>query len=215
VVQDVSEMNALQMIRPGDMVLCRVNAPLLSVCFELIRRGIGATVLGRDIGAQVTKALDGVAKIEGFSFALFPQFAERYRAIQMNALSRRKDSEGQIIALNDRMDAIQEIYCWATLRGAGDVGALRAEIERLFSDRESVVTLSSIHKAKGLERDRVFLMKPHLLPHPMARTDEAKIQESNLEYVAITRAMRELYIAHEDPSKATQGQKEMEVGING
>ena len=31
-------------------VLCRNNAPLLSMAFKLLRRGIGVKMLGRDIG---------------------------------------------------------------------------------------------------------------------------------------------------------------------
>ena len=56
------------------------------------------------------------------------------------------------------------------------------------------VLLSSIHKAKGLEADRVFLIEPEgaPVPHPMAKQDWEIEQEWNLRYVAITRAKKEL-----------------------
>jgi superfamily I DNA/RNA helicase len=49
-------------------------------------------------------------------------------------------------------------------------------------------TFSTIHKAKGLEHDHVYLLRPDLLPAFFARTPEQVQQEDNLAYVAITRA---------------------------
>ena len=43
------------------MVLCRCNAPLVAPAFELIRQGIKAVILGRDIG---TGLLNLTSKIE-------------------------------------------------------------------------------------------------------------------------------------------------------
>ena len=65
----------------------------------------------------------------------------------------------------------------------------------IFSDEQGEgIKLSSIHKAKGLESSRVFLLrtKDAPIPHPMARTAWAQEQETNLLYVAITRAIDEL-----------------------
>jgi superfamily I DNA/RNA helicase len=69
---------------------------------------------------------------------------------------------------------------------------LRA-VQRLFSDEEKgVVRLSSIHRAKGDEAKRVFILRPELLPHPRSRTAIQHEQEENLRYVAFTRARAEL-----------------------
>ena len=72
---------------------------------------------------------------------------------------------------------------------------MRAIID-LFSDKRAKVWLSSIHKAKGLEADRVVLLHPHLLPHPNAKKPWEKEQEANLKYVALTRAKQGLTFAH-------------------
>jgi superfamily I DNA/RNA helicase len=67
-------------------------------------------------------------------------------------------------------------------------------IDGLFddSDVKKCIRLSSIHRSKGLEASKVFFYNPGNVPHPMAKTEEAKIQEMNLKFVATTRAINEL-----------------------
>lgn len=67
-------------------------------------------------------------------------------------------------------------------------------IETLFSDKSPTgsIRLSSIHKAKGLEADRVWIARPEILPAPWAKLDWEKVQERNLQYVAYTRAKHSL-----------------------
>jgi len=67
--------------------------------------------------------------------------------------------------------------------------------EEIFSDdTHSGIILSSVHRAKGLEAERVFILKPELMPHPLATSEQELQQEMNIKYVAITRAKKELYI---------------------
>lgn len=49
-IEDVDEDAARGLIRVGDMVLSRVNAPLVGLAYRLIRSGVPARVRGRDIG---------------------------------------------------------------------------------------------------------------------------------------------------------------------
>jgi DNA helicase-2/ATP-dependent DNA helicase PcrA len=66
----------------------------------------------------------------------------------------------------------------------------------VFTDDKSIegIRLSSIHKAKGLEANRVVLLQlpGASIPHSAAKTDWQKQQERNLLYVAITRAITTL-----------------------
>jgi len=74
--------------------------------------------------------------------------------------------------------------------------ALEYMISDLFADDippSGVVTLSSIHKAKGREWPRVFLLgKSDYQPFHRATKPWEKQQERNLIYVAYTRAERHL-----------------------
>jgi DNA helicase-2/ATP-dependent DNA helicase PcrA len=200
VVETIKESSFLATVTNRDMVLCRITAPLISTCFQLISEGKPAKVRGRDIGAQLVKVVDAVEKMEGFAWQYFLKFSEDYRANQTRMLSQHKDSESRLMGLNDKVDSIQAVWMNVVNEGGRSVGDLRAKIETLFSDTENGhILLSTIHRAKGLEAARVFLLRPDRLPHPMAKSEASREQEENLRYVAYTRAMAELYIVKPGP----------------
>ena len=65
-------------------------------------------------------------------------------------------------------------------------------------DSQGVVTLMTLHTAKGLEFDTVFLtgVEEGVFPHMRAMTDPAELQEERrLAYVGITRARKRLYLS--------------------
>src|SRR6185436_16729146 len=74
---------------------------------------------------------------------------------------------------------------------------LKETIEKLFNDVDDSkkVIFSTTHKAKGLERDRVFMLANTYRYGPGVTGEEA-----NLFYVAVTRAKKELYMVR-NPSK--------------
>jgi len=65
-------------------------------------------------------------------------------------------------------------------------------IKGIFSDEVKGIILSTIHKAKGLENDRIFFLAPELIPSKYATQPWQYEQEQNLFYVAVTRAKHEL-----------------------
>jgi superfamily I DNA/RNA helicase len=97
----------------------------------------------------------------------------------------KKGQEQRIQSVEDKRDTIQAFIASS---GAGTVIELKEHITALFETTNGVVTLCTVHKAKGLEAERVFLLNIGMMPSPWARSAHALKQESNLEYVAITRA---------------------------
>jgi hypothetical protein len=166
--------------RLTDAILCRNNAPLVKLAFRLIRAGKPAKVRGRDIG-------NGLVAL-----------VRRFRANSMDEL-REKLSKWQaveIVKANGRQDQIQSVTDRAeTLRVFIDNSRSPDEcvnkIESLFADDAAgYVTLSSVHGAKGLEWPRVWLLDPELIGK-RAETEQEKMTERNVFYVAVTRAQRE------------------------
>lgn len=85
--------------------------------------------------------------------------------------------------------------------GCPDVDCVRKKITSMFMDTTGdeprpTLTLSTVHKAKGREWERVFVLGANLwMPHPMARQAWDIEQERNLIYVSYTRAKQELVLA--------------------
>lgn len=83
------------------------------------------------------------------------------------------------------------------LRDFVDHAALTADTDKY--DRNSSVTLMTVHSAKGLEFPIVFLvgMEDGVFPHSRSISDEKELEEERrLAYVAITRAEKVLYVTH-------------------
>jgi superfamily I DNA/RNA helicase len=69
-------------------------------------------------------------------------------------------------------------------------------IEALFTDNDTddkVVLMMTAHKSKGLEADRVWILRPDLMPFPRAKQDHEIEVERRIKYVALTRAALERY----------------------
>jgi DNA helicase II / ATP-dependent DNA helicase PcrA len=68
-----------------------------------------------------------------------------------------------------------------------------------YDEEEPTVTLMTMHNAKGLEFDVVFMvgMEDGVFPHYRSMTDAAELEEERrLAYVGVTRARKRLYLTH-------------------
>lgn len=137
-----------------------------------------------------------VAQLPGFTFRQFAEYLEEYRANRIARLKQRANSEAQIESFSDRVDGVKACY------EAFECKTLEAfcmKIEGLFSDDRPSVVLSTVHRAKGLEEDRVFMLYPDKLPLIWENQQSWELkQEMNLKYVALTRVKAELVFVMED-----------------
>lgn len=185
----VADCLNLKLVKPGDLVLCRNNAPLVKPCFELIQSGIKATIKGRDIGKNL---LGLIAKVEkrnpSTSFLQMIGNVMDYVDTESAKLVLQH-KESQAASLQDQADTI-----WALADGCGSLSDLESRVNRIFADDVQGVQFSTIHKIKGGEADRVFIIKPELLNAQKYDTKDWQLEQlQNLNYVAITRARQELY----------------------
>jgi superfamily I DNA/RNA helicase len=105
-----------------------------------------------------------------------------------------RDQQQKAANLRDRVETLFVIM--DSIPEDSGVAGLRAHIENLFQDTKdarSRITLSTIHKAKGREWNKVYWYgRNRFQPSPYARQDWQYGQEINLMYVAATRAKQEL-----------------------
>ena len=171
-------------------VLCRNNGPLISLAFKLIRQQVGCSVLGRDIGKGLVALAKKILKPETPLEACFPlinDWMERERA-----LAEANDKPEKVARITDQGESLLAVLEGARLETAKD---LFSSIESLFN-KEGGVTLSSIHRSKGLEWPVVLHLDPWRIPSRWAKRDPTQMQqELNLIYVCETRAKRALILA--------------------
>src|SRR5262249_12714644 len=144
-----------------------------------LRAGKRTRVAGRDIGKGL-QAL--VRKLKGRSV---PDFLAKVASWQDREVDRMLKAKRQ-----DRVEAIrdQAEMLVSLADGTKNVDEIVTRIDALFTDdglgQAGVITCSSVHRAKGLEADRVFVLAATL------RNDTE--EELNIRYVAITRARQTL-----------------------
>ncbi len=181
----------MQGLRADDAILCRNTKPLVETAYALIRKGIACHVEGREIGQGLLKL------IARWSVKSVSDLRNRLEAYAEKQCSRLADKglDRQAESLRDRVDTV---LCIMDAHPAcTTVQQLRDRIETMFVDGDKeprkTLTLSTVHKAKGREWQRVFILGYHqLMPSPYAKQDWQIEQEDNLRYVAITRSQSEL-----------------------
>lgn len=177
-------------LKVGDAILCRNTAPLISQAYALIRKKIPAKVEGRAIGEGL-KALVNRWKIK--TIAALLNKLEDYEAREVQK-ALAKDNEAKVAEVQDKVATIREICTACTLAGQTQITAVAEHIDALFADGETAaVILATYHRSKGREWDRVILLEHSTrCPSRAAKQDWQKAQESNLAYVAYTRAKETL-----------------------
>ncbi|PHR58746.1 MAG: hypothetical protein COA47_10085 [Robiginitomaculum sp.] len=184
VFKDLGQDYGLDEFVASDVVLCRNIRPLITLALRMYAEGLKAHLLGRDIGKGIIKLVD---KMKAHSTE---NLEDNLLAFYTKLSLKTKESEqGVLESLLDKIECIQAVI--ASLE-VNTIENLRKKIDSLFSQKGGV-TLSTIHKSKGGQWPRVFLLDENLLPSPYAKQGWQIQQENNLRYVSYTRAEKELY----------------------
>lgn len=182
----VTHQSARELIagaNPGDMVISRTNAPLISLALGWISKGRRAVIRGRDIGDGLARWVLRV-KAPSMSFLL-----GAIQAWETEETARLIEADRSPQAIIEKAACLR-----ALCEGASSPAEVVSKLDTLFSDgEENAIQLTTTHKAKGLEADVVWVLRDTYLKWPGA-------QEKNLLYVAITRSKRELHYVRETES---------------
>lgn len=180
-----------RMVQRDDLILCRFTAPLVEACLSLVINGVPAYVRGRNIGTGLTRFVREAVSPKDWRFFRV-KFGQYCQALIDQATAEMRLGERENI--KDRSLAVMRCFEALYMQGM-TMDQFCDRIESLFSDSKKGICLSTIHRAKGLEADTVFLLGTDLLPYyrdGMAPWQEQ--QERNLTYVALTRSKQNLYL---------------------
>jgi len=172
----------------NDAIICRNSAPIVKMAYGLISRGMPVNVRGRDIGKGLISL---IKSLRAKDIKSLNEKLDDWVDNQIINLSAKGNREGQIESVNDKADCIRIFISQSA--PTTTVQDLMRKIESFFSDDPNGnIVLSTVHSAKGLEFDRCIILDRNRFFPKYATKNWMKIQESNIVYVAITRAKRDL-----------------------
>ena len=181
----VRDGDVLSEAQSGDFVLCRTTMPLVKLFFEFLTQHRKAIIKGSDIGVHLIELIGKINNIDKLIKFWEAELATFRHDLKSEGILNPNEHSGYT-ALEDKVMTLLFLA-----RLSDSVMDLKYKIKTIFTDEIQGIVLSTVHKIKGLEANRVFIIRPDLLPMQNVKPWQY-IQEMNLYYVAITRAKLEL-----------------------
>lgn len=190
----VVEEASYKSIQDGDYVLCRNVAPLVALCLEFIGQQRKAYIKGGDIGKSLVSLVKKSKKafvsemlewLEKDLVKIYDKLSRQYPSLDREDLEEMPTYR----LLNEKITVLETI---ASAQDITQCFALCTAIESIFADDKDGICFSSVHKAKGLEADNVFIINRDKFMSKRAKKAWQVEQERNLIYVAYTRAKKSL-----------------------
>lgn len=209
-VVNITMDDVAQHARPNDLIISRFRAPLLLMVFDFIDAGKKVRIAPDEVNEFINelkmlfKPEERQANIKKryreFSVLKQTVFTRNMWAIKREAGKMRKAEDQDLFLkqqedyLNKRLEFLhKKQLAWS--EHATSVEQLLKHLKAYVSAKEDAIHLSTIHRAKGLEEDRVFILDYDQLPFKRQRAQDWElVQEENLKYVAITRAKETLFL---------------------
>lgn len=186
----VRDGNVLEEAQSGDFILCRTTMPLVKLFFEFLMRGKKAIIKGSDIGIHLIELIGKINNLPKLVNFWEDELIEFRRDLKKSGVIDPREHSGYV-ALEDKVNTLLFLA-----KLSDSVEDLKRKIRTIFTDEIQGICLSTVHKIKGLEANRVFIIRPDQLPMQTQKSWQY-IQEKNLEYVAYTRAKLELIFDRE------------------
>jgi superfamily I DNA/RNA helicase len=162
-------------------ILSRTNADLLQVALDLHKHRVPFHLAAsKEIIEPLFEIIDKLDKLSSARFraSLVTWFnAEIQKAEAMHAPALAEKVEQQFAMIGLLLTYAQPVQ-------------FKRVLQEILGHDITAITLSTVHKAKGLEADRVYLLRQTF--HRYQRREKVDPEELNCEYVAITRAKRDL-----------------------
>lgn len=186
--------------KPGDLVICRAKAPLVKAAYYLLKNRVPASILGKDIGRGL------VAFVDAMRSSTVTELLKKVKQFTNRVIARacELDDDAAMTEATDRRDVLIAVADGQP--DDDDVEAFKARLASLFGDGEDknrVVTLSTIHRAKGTEADHVWWLD-YRKPDPESsgyKHEWQRREAENLRFVSLTRARKDLRLIHSESLK--------------
>lgn len=210
IVHSILFEDVVNSAKPGDLIISRLRAPIVLLVFSFIDKNIKVQIHEDEV-REIINEIKNIFKqnelnqiISSLSYGfddLKTEVMNRWNwIIQKNSEGITDSTERNLYVENEKkylekkLDFLHKKY----EQWKNDCDTLNDILKRIkdyISATDNAIKLSTIHRAKGLENKRVYVLNYDELPFfRLQQKDWERIQEINLKYVAITRALNELYL---------------------
>ena len=209
-IEEIHIKQVVKMARKNDLIISRFREPLLFLVFEFINHNIQVQIHNDEVN-DIIDELKNLFKQEERA-AIIEEIPDKFENLKETVLHRwlfiiEKEakrlsdfSERQIYIqtkteyLSNKMEFLHKKYLqWKPT--CQTINDMLLKIRDFITATDDCIKLSTIHRAKGLEAGRVFVLNFDDLPvyKPNQKPWE-RVQEENLKYVAITRTLNDLFL---------------------
>src|SRR5690554_792972 len=190
-------------VRPQDIaVLYRINVQGAALETALSDAGVSYQLRGGTRFFELPEVKQALMMLKGAVVASVGEPLFKTVSDVLRSLGWTQDAPESRGAVRDRWESLNAIMGLA--ESTSPQTTLREFVEDLYERAAAqheptmeAVTLATLHSAKGLEWDSVFLvgLSEGLVPITYAKTPEAIDEERRLLYVGITRARKQLHLS--------------------
>lgn len=200
----IAQREVLVNIKAGDLVICRTRRPLMTLALRLINKDFKVKIhpdelqefMGdykKNFTPQELRRILTEEMIDAFFENARSRNEKRINRENQNAdpIIRRYLIKEEVSTMEETLKFLKKKYFDWHLNTLDNI--LKRLKHMLSNPNDDAIKISTIHRAKGLENDRVFILEYNKLPFKRD-LDWENIQERNLHYVAVTRPKEELYL---------------------
>ena len=210
ILESTTYVDFMENVRPGDMVLCRFNTgarvfnTLEKVSLDLLAAGIPCILIGSTYLTDIESVARYIQKYQDKNNVLLGEY--NIEIIQGWIENDRQRTHTEDTRRQKALDLVQNslanfhLYAefYQRQKSTFDLDDFVEYCRGLYDYKSyEAVTLTSIHRGKGRQSKRVWLLHGEAIADdifddtlPVSR----RIEALNLMYVALTRAKRETYI---------------------
>ena len=206
----------------GDKVVSRYNRWLAPVILDLATHGIPVCLPDKELVENLKKTVSKRAKKYSDTKKLqdcFEKDIEKYQNRVSKILNSKittdaykeemslQEKAETVADSNSKMDNVNFVLDilknYQQKNGITSTANFQSYLDKLLntSPNPSCVTLSSVHKAKGLEAENVFVLNEGKVCFDPRNSSELQQQEKNLSYISLTRAKNKMYLVKESSAQ--------------
>ena len=220
-IKNIEKYEIKDYVQPGDLIISRKNKWLSECILSLVKNGIPIYMEDKAVVDDIKKIISKSksASIRGLKAHLektIDSYNQKIKKLINKRTESAEESEKKIeetVDTNSKIDNINflsDILTSYVKKGnslATSTDVFTKYITNLLNTTPSpdCVRICSVHKAKGLEAENVFVLNEGKITYDFRQSKEQNVQEKNLSYISMTRAKNGLYLVKEPEKSSKKG----------